>query len=410
LAASFGGELFSLDAPPASDKNEKTTKNHGTVRVMGNWQAWNNRLTRCLAAWIALGCFSAAGQDASGKKVGPAFRRELENSVTVAWSQRTLREVIASLTKTVGIAVFLDRRIDGEQNIELEVREQSLQVLLLKLAGQAKAGTTTVDPVVYLGPAETAAKLATLAALRRQEAAQLPSPAKTKLLRGQPWKWEELSEPRNLLADLAQQASVTVENAEIIPHDLWPAVSLPPLPWVDRLSLFLAGFGLTFEITGRGNSVRLVEMPVAAVLEKSYTPRSLPEATAAQLRKTVPDAKIRVEQGKLVVAGSQEDHDKIERLLAGQSVRTAKTTQGGPDDKRFTGTIENKPAGAVVRDVATQLGKEVKFDTTVLPKLKENVNLTVKGVTPEELLTRALKPLGLTFKITADAIEIVPAM
>jgi transcription initiation factor TFIIIB Brf1 subunit/transcription initiation factor TFIIB len=63
-----------------------------------------------------------------------------------------------------------------------------------------------------------------------------------------------------------------------------------------------------------------------------------------------------------------------------------------------------------VRDVATQLGKEVKFDTAVLQKLKENVNLTIKNVTPEELLTRALKPLGLTFKITADAIEILPAM
>src|SRR5262249_16839508 len=157
----------------------------------------------------------------------------------------------------------------------------------------------------------------------------LPQVAKAKLLRAQPWKWDELAEPQKLLAELAAQASVTVENADVIPHDLWPAVSLPPLPWVDRLSLLVAGFGLTFEITSQGKNVRLVTLPNSAALEKTYTPRGLVESAAAELRRMVPTAAIRVDHGKLLVAASQEEHDKIERLLAGQSVRTTTIVKGG---------------------------------------------------------------------------------
>jgi len=365
--------------------------------------------TGAVLASLCLLAAPALGQNAGGWKTGAAFRRELENRITVTWSQRTsqptLRDAASSLSQSTGIAIFLDRRLDGEQSIELAVKNEPSQLLLAKLAAAAGAGQTTIDSVIYFGPAETAAKLATLAALRRQEAGQLPQAAKARLLRTQPWKWDELAEPRKLLADLAAQDSVTVENADIIPQDLWPAVSLPPLPWVDRLSLLLAGFGLTFEITNQGKTVRLVNLPQSAVLERTYTPHGVPESAAAELRRIVPAAEIRVEKGKLAVTASQEDHDKIERLLAGQSVRTITTVKGG-GEKRFFLTVEKKPAGAVVRQVATELGKELKFDTAALEKLKQEVNLSVKSATLDELLTATLKPLGLKYKVTESAIEV----
>src|SRR5262249_26688795 len=157
----------------------------------------------------------------------------------------------------------------------------------------------------------------------------LSSDAKSRFLRTQAWQWEELAQPRQLLDELARQAHVTVANPDAIPLDLWPAVSLPPLAWVDRLTLLLAGFDLTFQIDDQATSVRLVPRPATVVLEKSYAPRGNAANLTAQLRRVLPEASIRVEQGSLVVAGSQEDHDKIERLLAGQSVRTTKPAKGG---------------------------------------------------------------------------------
>jgi hypothetical protein len=382
-----------------------------TAQVVGMRQVRHNRLTRAAALWFVVLGGVAIGQESSGWKTGPAFRQELDKQVSVAKSEQPLRQVLASLSQSFVVAVFLDRRIDPGQMVGLIVRDQPLQVMFTQLAAAAKAQMTHVGPVVYIGPPETASKLATLAAIRRKEVAQLPRDAKSRLLRAQAWRWDERAEPRQLLNDLARQAGVTIENPDMIPHDLWPAVSLPPLPWTDRLTLLLAGFGLTFEFTNQGAAVRLVPIPEGAVvLEHAYTTRGAPAATAAQLRRIVPDAKIRVEQGKLVVTASQEDHETIERLLSQQNVRTTKTVKGRDADKRYTlQTDKAVSAGALLRKIAENLGKELKCDEAALPKLQQRVDLSVKEATLDQLLAaleRALKPLALTFKVTDDALEV----
>jgi len=367
-----------------------------------------NRLTWPAVVWFAA-CSIAAGQQTSAWKTGPQFRQQLDAPLSLTWSERQLRDGLANLAQLVDVAILLDRRIDPNQTLELSASGESLQLVLAKIAAPAKARVTAVGPCVYLGPPETAGKLATLAALRRQEASALPAEAKARLLRTQAWQWNELAEPRQLLVDLARQANVTTANPELLPHDLWPAQSLPPLPWVDRLSLLLAGFDLTFEIADQGKSIRLVAMPETAVLEKTYTTRADAVDLAAQLRRIVPEAKIRSEPGKLHVAASQDDHDKVERLLSGQPVRTTTTTKAGAGggEKRYTLTVENQPAGAVLRTVANSLGKELKYDTAVLQKLKGTVTFTLKDATLDELLKKTLDPLGLTYKLDDAALEVV---
>src|SRR5207244_277108 len=120
---------------------------------------------------------------------------------------------------------------------------------------------------LYIGPRETASQLATIAAMRRQDVARQPNDIKARLLKTEAWKWDELAQPRDLLRNLARQGGVSVENADAMPHDLWPAVSLPPLVWVDRMTLLVAGFGWTFEIDEHGASVRLVPVPTSAVVQ-----------------------------------------------------------------------------------------------------------------------------------------------
>jgi len=345
-------------------------------------------------------------------KTGGAFRQQLAASVsvTVTWENRALRDALAGLSQQLDVAVLLDRRIDPGQSITLIVREKSAEEALKQLAAAAHAEWRAVGPVIYVGPAHAAAKLPTLAALRRQDAERLPAEVRSRLLKVQAWTWDELAEPRRLLDELAKQAGITVSNPEVIPHDLWPAVSLPPLAWVDRLSLLLAGFDLTFEIADQGKAVRLAPFPDKVLLEKSYVTRGPAGTVAAQLRRVAPDAEIRVEQRKIVVAGLQEDHEKIEQLLAYQNTPKTKTAKKGPVEQRFSLTVgKNDPAGAVVRTIATQIGKELKYDTAVLQKLKQNVPLSVKDVTLDELLTVTLKPLGLTYKLTDEALEIIAA-
>jgi hypothetical protein len=366
-------------------------------------------LARLLLAWLVSLSASARAQNIREWKTGPAFRRELESTITRSLSQRPLREILSSVSQDAGVAIFLDRRINPDQLLEVSARDEPLQRLLSRIAEAAKAGTATVGPVVYIGPPDTASKLATVAAICRQQAGELSKDAKVRLLHVQPWKWEELSQPRELLDILAREARVRIENAETIGLDLWPAVNLPPLGWTDRLTLLLAGFGLTFEIVEQGTAVRLMPIPETVELVKGYPTQRAGSNLAAQLKRAVPNAKIRSEEGKIVIAGSQEDHEQIERLLAGQSIRTPGKTAPKGGEKRYTLTVANEPAGAVMRKVAETIGKELKYDTAVVERLQQHVQFSVKEVTLDELMVTTLKPLHLTYKVTDDALVIVSA-
>ncbi|HMC11548.1 MAG TPA: hypothetical protein VKH44_09670 [Pirellulaceae bacterium] len=348
----------------------------------------------------------AVAQEPASWKTGPAFRRQLDAIENVAWPDSVLRDGLVRLSQAYGVAVFLDRRIDPGQSVTLTVRDAPVEAFLKQLATAVHAEMATIGSVVYLGPPETASQLGTLAAIRRQDVSKLPNEAKARLLRTETWQWEELAQPRQLLSDLARQAAVTVENVDLVPLDLWPAVRLPPLPWVDRMSLLSAGFGLTFEINERGTSVRLVPAPTTAVLEKRYTPIGNAANFATQLRRVLPEAKIRVEPAQLVVAARQEDHEKIERLLLGQSDPKSKPVKRGGEELYYL-KVENQPAGSVVRKMAETLGKEMKCDPLVVEKLKQPVNFNVEKVTLDYLMETTLKPLGLTYRLSEETLEIV---
>lgn len=373
--------------------------------MAGIRQALHNRVTWVALGWFLLAARPAAGQEPPVWKIGPALRQQLDELAGISWDDRPLREGLSRLSQVDGVAIFLDRRIDPDQAVSLTVRDQPLEAVLQQAAAKAHAKVAILGPVIYVGPPASAAQLATLAALRRQEVAQLPNEIKSRLLRVDAWQWPELAQPRDLLMELARQAGLQVANSDRLPLDLWPAVSLPPLAWTDRLTLLLTGFGLTFQIEQQ-NTVRLVPVPTTVVVEKHYVPRGNAASLAAQLKRILPDATIRVEQGQLVVAGQQEDHDKVDRLLSGQSVRPAKPANAG-GEKLYTLQVSNEPAGKVARKVADSLGKELKYDATVLARLKQPVKFSLENATLDHLLETTLQPLGLTYRLTDQTLEIV---
>jgi hypothetical protein len=85
----------------------------------------------------------------------------------------------------------------------------------------------------------------------------MPSDLRARLLNQRPLVWPDLAQPRDLVAALAAEAGLSVKLPDSTPHDLWPAVDLPPLTWTDRLSLVLAGFDLTFEIDPAKKTIAL---------------------------------------------------------------------------------------------------------------------------------------------------------
>ena len=75
-------------------------------------------------------------------------------------------------------------------------------------------------------------------------------------------------------------------------------------------------------------------------------------------------------------------------------------------DRLYTLTVENRAASDVVARIAKDLGKEVKTDSAVSETLSQKVKLTVKDATLDYLLETTLKPLGLTYRLTDQALII----
>jgi len=363
------------------------------------------------AALIGLFAALLVAPPASGQSSSPRASRGAANpwnqQVSIAWSQRPLRDGLAGLGETVGVGIFLDRRIDPGQLLDLTIRDQPLEAALAEIAAAGQARVARLDRVAYVGPPATASKLATLAALRHDEASRLPAAAKARLLRASAWQWPALAQPRQLLSELAAEARVTVAGAEQIPHDLWPAVALPPLAWVDRLTLVLAGFDLTFELAADGASVQLVPIPAQVALTRSYSVRRSIEQAAARLRELVPGASIEPGPQGVVVTGSAEAHETIARTLAGGEPAKRPAPAAAESRKRYSLKVEkNASAGSVLRKVADELGKELRYDEAALPKLKQPVQLNLRDATLDELLRATVEPLGLRYRVTAEAIEV----
>jgi hypothetical protein len=359
--------------------------------------------------FAGLGANSAKRGDAAETiawQSGVEFRRQLELPVAIAWSSNPLRSALGNLSRSHRMAIFVDRRVDPDQLVNFSAPDIPLDDALRKLARQLNVGVCYVGPVIYIGPEPVAAKLATLAAVKKEEARKLPAAALARMARSQTWQWDELATPRELLDHLATSGGVTIVGIEHVPHDLWPAGDLPALSWVDRLSLVLAGFDMTFRFSTDGTQLRLDPMPETVVLERSHAVRPEARQLIGKLAELFPNATIRPAGTQIQVSGSLEDHETIDRLLQGQPIKRPST---GTVTTRYTLTVEDQPLGGIVKALAERLELEAKFDPRVSnEKLNQLVSFRVKDATMDELLKAVLDPAGLSFKLNGKSLEVVP--
>ena len=343
-------------------------------------------------------------------KTGTQFRQQLEASVGIRWAANPLRQALHSLSHSQGVAIFLDRRVDPDQKIDFSVSDTPLRDLLQTLAKQLQLGTCRVGPVIYVGPSRTAAVLAAIAAEKDDQVQRLPAAIRSRLLATRPLTLPELSSPRAVVEQLSRDVGLTVADSGRIPHDLWPAIDLPPLTWAQRMSLVLAGFDLTFDFDPEGATIRLVPLPADAELERNYsTLRTKAETLAAEVARRFPAARVTAQPGKLTVRGPIEVHQWLEETLRGPPAKPPASKTKPQGQVVFKLKIENKPVGGVATAVAKQTGREIQFDPRITDKLPTLVSFEVQGATLEELLQTMLAPVGLTFQLNAKTLRILPA-
>jgi hypothetical protein len=339
---------------------------------------------------------------------GPQFDEQRLAPLSLSWSEVPLRQGLANLSRANRIAILLDRRVDPGQPLALALNGVPLGEALGRLADSRQLGLSWLGPLAYIGPRPTAEILRTAAAVRAQEAAALPAASRAALTGKRAWQWPDLASPRDLVARLAAEASLRIEGLERIPHDLWAAADLPPLSLIDRLTLVVIQFDLTFEIGENGRLITLVPLEPPIKLVKSYPGGSRPAALAERWARRAPAARIEISAGKLVVSGRLEDHE----LLSAPAPRPVGRTQPAGATQVHTVNVLDKPLGGVLRQIAAQLELELLVDPAAQAETKaaldRRVSFSVREASIDELFEAALSPAGLTFRRDGRRILIRP--
>lgn len=352
--------------------------------------------------------------------------------MTLAWSGVPLRRALADLAASQHVAVLVDRRIDPGQQLKLELSDEPLHAALEKIGGTTGGGVAILGEVAYLGPAERAGELRTLAMQLHDRLAKLPPARLRAWLASAPLQWPELSTPRDLLKQLAADGGISLDGIDELPHDLWGEAKTPPLSLVDRLLLVAVQFDRTLEIADDGRSAQLIAIAEPVVVERNYPAGRDPEALLARWQRAAPEAEITLDGDRLIVRARAEDH---ERMRGGSQAIARRPSAGGhePSETRPTSrpgskrrptdalaqtridsfAVEAKPLDAVLDTLGKRLQLEIEFDAKAIEaagiNLRRLVSLKLERATVDELLAATLRSAGLVHERTGNKVVVRPA-
>lgn len=367
-------------------------------------------ISRTHAAAAAL-LVTLAWRATAAEPAAPASRQVADvnrtTRVSVDWQGQTLRPALANLRQAHGLAVIVDRRLDPSTPLNGHFSAVSVDELVAQAAEIAGGASTRLSDVGYVGPESTARRLRTVAALRLQEAKSLDKPTRDRLLKRQPLAWDDFSVPREILTSLGDEAQLDWDGLAQVPHDLWAAVRTPPLTWVERVTLMLAQFDLSFELAE--GVARVVPMPATVAIERRYPGGASAERTAERFRQRAPAAEVELQGDAVIVRARVEDH---EVLTAKRGPTRPQSPLAG--ERRFQLQLNNVPLRQALAALEKRLEISFAFDAAELTAagvdLERTVSVRVQDATLDELLSALLTPTGLTFRRDdGAAISLVPA-
>ena len=285
---------------------------------------------------------------------GKEYLQRLDDPGLASLSGLKLRETLQQIEQAYHLACFRDRRIDPEQTVELDQSNGDVRKLLISIGKAVDCRVSFTGQIVYVGPESNTRLLRSLIVQRTLDMRRvIRDNPNSRLMVPQAFQWPVLSQPRELVIDVAANAKLTVNNPELIEHDVWSAGIIPEANVPEILSILLLGFDLTYEISEDGQSITLVPLPTAIKLYHSevYTLKSGEKPNNWQ--RVAPAAEISASGRRVTVSGLVEDHEAIRDLRSGK--RELDATQAIDllplSKRRFTLTLKDVPAAAVLKEL-----------------------------------------------------------
>jgi hypothetical protein len=366
-----------------------------------------NRLKIALASAAILVSAPAVAQTNARTQSG--LLEKLRRQVTATWRGQTLGAALERLSETQDLPVWLDRRVDPSVEVALAASGEPIEQVLSRLAALGEWRAVSFQSLVYFGPRQTADELATLSIRARDSFAKAPPNMRPRWLQPAAWSYPRLSEPQRLLSAEAISAGATLVGEAQIPHDLWPARSVPSLAPIDRVLLILAGFDLTCELSPSGKELRVVPIKRPVEITRRYTARQRRIPAFQQVIASLPPRSVRQQGDQLEVAARWEDHQRLRDALRPAS--TPRDHAARPADlqsQRFTLKIERQPLDRVLDQLASQLELNIVWSSSA-PINPPLISCDVRQVDLNDLLEAILAPAGFAATREDQTVTIRPA-
>ncbi|GAB6165269.1 hypothetical protein JCM19992_12690 [Thermostilla marina] len=372
-----------------------------------------------MAYWgVACGVIAAIGGPTLGQEGKAAGGQQ---TLSLHWTDVPLRDGLKGVVESAGQFLLLDRRLDPDRKITLELRDATLQHAVSGVARSVGGDAAFFDEIVYVAPPAAARRCRTLLELRRREWERLPPDVRQRgnvLVSG---GWERLATPREVVGRWLTQASLQAEGLDRFPHDLLAPADLPEMPLHQALTLFAGMFELTYVPRADG-VVQFVPVEKDIVDTRRFQIGARAAEAADRLRQAVPELRVQVNGTQLIVEGRIEALELAAGLLQGTnsgassaSGHTAVRPRPGSDPyalDRFT----VKEAKATLRQVIEQFGRQLRLDIRYDEKalaqagvsLDRPIVFQIENGTIDDLWHAVLDPLGCRFERRGRVLKIEP--
>lgn len=358
----------------------------------------------------------------------------LSSPAQIEYQHAPLRACVAQMAERYRFSYWIDRRVDADRLLDLQVRHSNVRECLSRLALVCNAEVGLVENVVTIARADHLAAMQYAAVrlhdqlsrghLAHGQSSDAQSSAAPRTGRGishdqaqlKPLSWSQLTTP----SELATQLSTTWELPLMatMPHDLMNEGSLQPCTLATQCTLLFGGFDQC-AAGRRPTELKIVPLPRAASWQATYSQVDIDQRNVEAIATEYPAAKLN-QSGKLwTLRGSTAAHLRLLRRLTPTArqpaqpggLRNNKKTKSSRDplgEQKYTiSKIEQQPIRSVLTALGTQLGLEIQWDTKLSQtSMLAIVTLEAKDAKLDDILQRLAAQAKITIEREGSTVSV----
>ena len=338
------------------------------------------------------------------------------------WNEQPLRVTLTAFANRHNIGLMLDRRIDPETPLSLDVKQVTVREVFEQAAAQCGLGFCELDTVAYLGPPDAAELLQLLVVLRSEQLAKLPKVKRDAMLSRRTFHAGLFDTPVETLQRLADEIGFDGTAFDRLPHDVWPEINFPNESPCTVFSLILIGFDQTLAVSKDATKLAAMPMPRELIITREYKGMIARQLTEAELSTLAADATVTpISQGFCIEAPLGQ-LAKIEMLIAKRTTadnaqrRQADTRQNlvandaltRLQNERFTVPPFSGDLDKTLKTLAERMQLELVIDDQSFAaknvKLDMRISTSFENATVTEVFEKCLAPVGAKFRFEGETV------